>query len=351
MSYQDDLNVARGDFVDFLNDVPLTARCVAMHDSDADGVCAGVVWQRALERMGYSQVQRVVPDRARNAWTPSNRALVRVQAPEALWLLDLGSQATPILDGVPTCFIDHHRPEGVPPGDTLISAYAWDPIPNTSLLMYELASPLVDVTDLDWVAAIGTISDLGEKAPFPMLEAARKKYKAKWLKEATTLVNATRRASHYDPEAAARALLSHPRPQELVESESADVMQLKAAREEVKEALNEAKKAAPVFAGNVALIRVHSACQVHPLIAQIWRTRLPKYIVIAANDGYIPGRVNFSTRAAAGTNVLEFLRSIELEGADGQYGHGHDQASGGSLPFAVWEEFLGKLGFRPMPVA
>jgi single-stranded-DNA-specific exonuclease len=85
---------------------------------------------------------------------------------------------------------------------------------------------------------------------------------------------------------------------------------------------------------------------VHPLIAQIWRTRLPKYIVIAANDAYIPGRVNFSARAAEGTNVLSFLRSIELSGGDGQYGHGHDQASGGSLPVGLWHELLEKLGFK-----
>jgi single-stranded-DNA-specific exonuclease len=346
MSYQDDLDLARQEFAAFFHRAPKDARCVALHDSDADGVCAGVLWQRALERLGYAHVRRVIPNRERNAWTVSNRALVEEQKPEALWVLDLGSQSTPVVAGVPTCFVDHHQPEGVPPGDTLISAYKWDPIPNTSLMMFELAGPLTDLSDLDWIAAIGTISDLGEKAPFELVEDARKKYKAKWLKEATTLVNAIRRASTYNPEAAAAALLAHRGPKELVESESEEVAQLRVAREEVKLALAEAKKAAPVFAGNVALIRVHSACQIHPLIAQIWRTRLPKYIVIAANDGYLHGRVNFSARAASGTNVLEFLRSIELSGGDGQYGHGHDQASGGSLPVELWRELLQKLGFK-----
>ena len=55
-----------------------------------------------------------------------------------------------------------------------------------------------------------------------------------------------------------------------------------AAREEVRRELDEAKKAAPVFAGDVALVRVDSLCQVHPLVAQIRRTRLPKYVVITA---------------------------------------------------------------------
>ena len=346
MNYDENLQAGRRAFADFLNAVSKNARCVALHDSDADGVCAGVVWQRALERLHYSDVQRVIPDRERNAWTGANRESVRAVRPQALWVLDLGSQNEPVLPGVPTCYIDHHRPEGTPPGDTLINAYSWEPIPNTSLLVYELASPLVDLTDLDWIAAIGTFSDLGDKAPFSIIAETRQKYKVKWMKEATVLVNAARRASSYEPETAARALLSHHGPRELVESDSPEVARLRAAREEVKHEMEEAKKAAPIFAGNVALICVHSRCQVHPLIAQIWRTRLPKFIVIAANDAYLPGRVTFSARAAPGTNVLTFLRALELSTDEGHYGHGHDQASGGSLPVPVWHELLRKLGFE-----
>ena len=144
-----------------------------------------------------------------------SRALLQAASPECLFVMDLGSQPVPVLDGVPTCFIDHHQPEGFPPGDTLISAYTWNPIPNTSLMIYDLFAPLIDISDLDWIAAIGTLSDLGDNAPFPLLEAAKKKYTAKYLKEATALVNAARRAVDYNPEAAARALLAHESPRAL----------------------------------------------------------------------------------------------------------------------------------------
>ena len=50
--------------------------------------------------------------------------------------------------------------------------------------------------------------------------------------------------------------------------------------------------------GDVALIRLHSPCQVHPLVARTWRDRLPRSIVIAANTGYLPGRVNFAATHA-----------------------------------------------------
>ena len=341
------IDLARQSFRTFLGATPKDKRIVCLHDTDADGIAAGVVWQRAMQRIEYSNCVRVVPDRERNAWTPENQRRVREAKPETLFVLDLGNQPHDVVENVPTCFVDHHRPGQTRDDQTLISAYSWNPVPNTSLMVYDLFSDLADISDLDWIAAVGTFSDLGERAPFSLVETTKKKYTAKWLKEATALVNATRRASVSDPEAGARALLQHSSPKELCLSDDSDVQQMKAAREEVKAAMTEAKKAAPVFAGQVALIRMNSRCQIHPLIAQIWRGRLPKYIVIAANEGYMDGRINFSCRSGNDTNVLQFLRGIELSDGEGNFGNGHDGASGGSLPPERWNELLGKMGFAP----
>jgi len=340
------LEAARDTFKAFVSRIQPDKSVVVLHDSDADGVTAGVVLQLALSRAGFDKVKLVTPDRQRNAWTPANRERVIAAAPDSLFVLDLGSQSEPVIAGVPTCFIDHHRPEGVPPGDTLISAYTWEPIPNTSLLVWELCSSLTDVSDLDWIAAIGTVSDLGEKAPFEMLAVAKSRYTVKYLKEASALINSARRASQYNPEVAVRALLTHDSPRALVNSNTQEVEQLRKARKEVQVAMEQVKKAAPVFSGNVALVRINSPCQIHPLIAQSWRTRLPKYIVMVANEGYIPGRVNFSVRTASGINVLDFLNSVDLSPGEGSYGHGHDSASGGSLPVERWNELLASLGFE-----
>ncbi len=116
------LDAARMALDAFLQNCPCDARLVALHDTDADGVAAGVVWQRGMEWLGRAAV-RVLPGRERNAWTDANRAVLADQRPDRLFVLDLGSQSEPILPGVPTCFIDHHKPGGVPQEDTLISAY------------------------------------------------------------------------------------------------------------------------------------------------------------------------------------------------------------------------------------
>jgi single-stranded DNA-specific DHH superfamily exonuclease len=341
-----DLATAREAFARFVASLDRDARMLVFHDFDADGVTSGVVLQRALERLRFTNVQRRSTSRERDAWSDQNRAIIANAHPDVVFVLDLGSRDETLIEDARCCFIDHHRPDGVSPGALLITGYTWDPIPNTSLIVYELCTPLVDLRDLDWIAAIGALSDVGERAPFALLQDVKARYAMSDLKEATALVNAARRASSDQPEAAARALLQHATARELIASTSPDVEILRDARIEVQREMAVAKKAAPKFAGNVALIRVHSRVQVHPVIAQIWRTRLPKYIVIVANDGYIDGRVNFSMRSASNINLLDFLRAIDLGEGEGSFGRGHDQATGGSLPPDRWKLLLQKLGFE-----
>jgi hypothetical protein len=125
------------------------------------------------------------------------------------------------------------------------------------------------------------------------------------------------------------------------------VAPLREAKKTIQVALDDAKRSAPVFSGSVALVRVRSPYQVHPLVAQIWRSRLKKSLVIAANEQYLPGLVNFSVRGPEGMNVRDFLRRIPLPPGDGEYARGHDAASGGSLPVQRWNLLLELLGFSP----
>ena len=333
-------------FVERLDpEAPLTVLC----HSDADGLTSGALLIRALERLGFRRIAPLVTGKGENAWGAAVRERLAATAPAALVVADLGSRDAPLLDGagVPTLLIDHHRPLGVPPGAELISGYGWDPIPNTSLLAYWLIAAVVPADDLLWVAAVGTLSDLGERAPFAIVDAAKRVYTAKWLKETTALLNAARRAAAMDTATALEALLRSDGPRALADpATSPYAPTLQRYRDEVNAALAEARKAAPLFSGPVALVRIDTPCQIHPLIAQAWRGRLPKFIAICANEGYVPGRVSFSARTSSAHNLLDFLAAARPAGDEtAEYGHGHDQASGGALPYAAWNRFLAGLGF------
>ena len=122
---------------------------------------------------------------------------------------------------------------------------------------------------------------------------------------------------------------------------------LRAAREEVKAELEAAKRIGPKVRNGVALIRFHSPCQIHPLVAQQWRGRLKDKIVIAANTGYRPGWVHFAARSARDVDLIAFLAEHAPPGADENYGSGHAQATGGALRPGDWNHFITGLGFGP----
>src|SRR3712207_2825422 len=89
----------------------------------------------------------------------------------------------------------------------------------------------------------------------------------------------------------------------------------------------------------VAVLRFRSPAQVHPLVATTWSRRLAPRVVLAANDDYLaPGLVNFAVRGGDG-DLRAFLREA-LPDATGEFAHGHDRATGGSLSADDFERLL-----------
>jgi single-stranded-DNA-specific exonuclease len=314
--------------------------------SDAGGLAAGAILARALERAGHA-VAAEVTGKGEGAWTPGVADRVARHKPQALVIADLGCRKEPVLPKVPTLFVDHHRPEGVPPGAALITGHGSDPSPPSGLLAYECGRLVADVSDLDWVAAVGLLHDIGEGAPFPLLAEARKRHKLPLLREATALLNAPRRSASADATPALELLLKAAGPQDVTKGDSVEAQLLREAREEVNKAFAQAKRSAPTVAGDVALVRVHSPCQVHPLVAQAWRSKLTQPVVLVGNTGYLPGQVHFSVRATSGVDLTEFLRSNPPTDAGPQYAHGDDHGTTGVMKVPEWNEFVTRLGFGP----
>jgi len=105
-------------------------------------------------------------------------------------------------------------------------------------------------------------------------------------------------------------------------------------------------RTAPRVTDDLAVIRFRSAAQVHPLVATAWTRRLAPRMVLAANDDYLPGMVNFAVRGGAGADLRARLRDA-LPEADGEFAHGHPRATGGSLTPAEFDLLLSRLGAAP----
>ncbi len=361
-------------FLSFLGSLPqgLNTRIHILTDSDADGLPAAAILVRALGLAGYTAVTAEVRLKTESAWSPTVLDRLRARNPEALLILDLGSRPEPLLPGIPTLLLDHHKPLGTPPGATLITGYREagtgpnqiedaKKIPTTGLMAYRCAQALVprQAESLLWLAAISLLSDLGDKAPFPELAAAKKLFGGGALRDLTSLLNAPRRSATGDASAALALLLLADSPKQALKDPDSALtdlrQQLLAAKAEVGEALALARKLPPRFStavreelgADLVAIRMDTPCQVHPLVAQQWRARFPRSVIFGVNTGFRPGWVHFSGRAPAGVNLIRFLHAHRPPEADSAYGSGHDQASGGALPTEVWNRFAHSLGFGP----
>jgi single-stranded-DNA-specific exonuclease len=312
---------------------------------DADGLSSAAILLRALKRSGRDARIRLL-GRGENVWSPEMASELQRQDIGGLIVADLGTRAEPPLPGMPTVILDHHVPTGVPQAALLVSGHGLNPTPTTSLLAWWCAGAVAEVDDLLWLAALGIIGDMEEASGFAELAVAQERWGITALRKAVSLLNAPRRASASDARPALALLLKADGPKAVLSGEYAESALLEAAKAEVQEALAEGRRAAPRIRGDVALIPLHSACQIHPLIAQQWKGRLKDKVVIAANTGYRPGWVHFAARSGKGIDLIDFLHQHQPEGADTMnYGNGHAQASGGALPLAAWNRFVAGLGF------
>lgn len=323
---------------------------VVLSHFDADGLAAAAILVRALRSAGF-EANPLITGKGETPWDEAVQSRVAALAPSALVVADLGTRAEPVLPGVPTLVIDHHVPTGTPPGAVTLSGNGLTPEPTSALITWWAAAALGDQADLLWLAALGLIGDMADEAAFPELAAAQARWGKTALRDATSLVNAPRRTAAADPLPALRLLLDADGPKAITKGDGEDARALAQAKVEVRAAVEAARRTAPIVRGEVALIPLDSACQIHPLIAQQWRGRLKDKIVIAANRGYRPGWVHFAARTATGRDLIDFLAAHRPDGADTRYGNGHSQATGGALPIAQWNGFAAELGFPDQQLA
>lgn len=319
------------------------ATTVICPDKDADGLTSGVILHRTLRALGLpeSRIHVHLQPKGETVHIENQRAklatLLSSQAGEEgvpehryLFVLDQGTAASPALaspSNTTTLVIDHHfsTPESFPEASLHINASHSPPVATTSLLVHILCSelyPALEEPGLAWLAAVGTHGDLGNTLqwvpPFPDMTATFRVNNKKSINDAVSLLNAPRRTSKYDVISAWTALVNASSPSDILKGPHSG--RLLEARAEVNAEVQKWGRAPPKFAmdGSIAVIRIDSKAQVHPVIATRWAGTLKSKklrIVMCANTGHIEGMVNFSCRIAkcAIQRVAEEKRHAAIE--------------------------------------
>ncbi|KAM0234363.1 hypothetical protein ACHAP5_010083 [Fusarium lateritium] len=322
-------------------------------DKDADGLTSGAILRKTLILLGLDPelISAYVLEKGRNVHDEESRTAMASYKPSFIFVLDQGSRESPPLIDEPHrgLVIDHHHAEEKDhPKDAAFVTACNSPPVSTNV-----------ETKCDWLCAMGTHGDLGNtlkwEPPFPDMKATFKMYTKKAINDAVSLINAPRRTATYNVPGAWDALIAVSTPKDLLKNKT-----LLEARAEVNAEVERCTHTAPKFSsdGRIAVFRIKSEAQVHPVIATRWAGHLNSArleVVLVANKGYLPGMVNFSCRiprCARGkdppVNIIEILREEASRAKDPtfrerlgeSFARGHKEASGGIVPKAEFDEFM-----------
>jgi len=343
-------------------------------DKDADGLSAGVIIFRTLTTLGLdpSFIDVHLIQKGSSIHVDRERAAMAAKEPGYIIVLDQGSVAAPPVVDDPSAkalIIDHHLSDQFPANAQIVSACHYPPVATTSLLTYEICKTLGSTIPgtCAYLACIGTHGDLGNtlkwSPPFPDMKETFKIYTKKSINDAVSLVNAPRRTAKYDVITAWQALLQSTDPKDLLNNG-----RLQNARFEINEEVEMNTHTPPKFSkdGRIAVLRINSKAQVHPVIATRWAGFLNSKkleIVMVANFGYLPDVVNFSCRIARcarsrepPVNIIDSLKAAADLSTDGlrdrmgpSFARGHKEASGGIVPVDAFEELMRLLEIGEKP--
>ena len=236
----------------------------------------------------------------------------------------------------PGVIVDHHVPEVSVPSHPDLAVYSDQSTPTAALCRRLLPDGPA------WLAAAGAFGDLGRDG-FALPECAGARQRTA-ITRLVPLVNAPRRVRGGPVRTALELLVEHDDPVSALADPR--IAALQEAKDAAGAAFKAAVRTAPAVGEHVAVIRFDTPFQVHPLVATAWARRFAPRPVLAANDGWIAGRVNFSIRGGSG-DLRALLRAALPDPAAGEIGNGHARATGGSLPPQEFERLLGGLRNTP----
>ncbi len=315
-------------------------------DHDVDGLASAVLVARTMERLA-ARVDIVPVGRGEHVHVAAYRDRLAALGGDAYVVTDMGSRAEPIGLGAPTLLIDHHDATAFPPDAVIVSAARRLPVAPTSYLAFELLEPLVAIDDLDWLALLGSVADLGAGASFGKLPAWTARYRKKHVSEAIALLNAARRAPDHDVATALDVLRASRSLADIASGSAPGVARLMELRAEVAAEVQRVARTAPRIHGDVAVIRIRSKAQIHPLLAMRWRSRLRDKIVVVANEDFLPGRVNFVVRSTRAIDLIAWLESLAFGDVGPDFARGHPAATGGSVTKEDFERLLRAIEAAP----
>ncbi len=337
----EDLLKLSQDFLDNINKLDKLDKVIILTHVDSDGVSSGALLYKVLINKGYKNIDIIYPGKGENGYSDRIKNIINTKKPDVIFFMDLGSYHTNFNNIKKIILIDHHKPEGVPNNGVLFTSFPPPPYISTSYLTYLLLNS-INFNPKDYLGLIGEVGDYGLYVDAPLFKELLKKYNKKEISLISSLVNSARRVKEFDIDTSLKYLISSENFEDLIK-DSEFKKKLLYYKEVIKQDIDKWKKIKPKFINNIAIIEIESPNLIHPIIAQIWRNVLEKYIIICANFGYLENKVSFSLRTSLDISLLSFLRKYLKPSIEEDLGFGHERATGGIIDTEKWFDLIKKI--------
>ncbi len=334
-----------GQAQNFFTSIKPEDRIALIHDADPDGVCSGVLVSHLLKRLHNKRFHTILA--GKEDWR-KNITRLRKSKINKIIFTDLSGDQFPVLvkqmaQFADVLIIDHHKlypiiqsprvitykPQLVCPAFEEPSQY------STTKMVYDLAGTLVDMSDLDWLAAIGVISDATARSWKPFLQKVFKKHhitaKKDYFKTLPGNVSGTIHAAiTHDPDNVRTCFTTVHNAKKYADITKKLKKYKKAIDTEITHWLRLEKTKAHHYADlQLTFYMIQPRYPVQSPISTILGFEHPHQTVVIAN--VTDGMVKISARRQDGAVRLNDLLQ-DIAGALGGNGGGHIPAAGASFP-------------------
>jgi single-stranded DNA-specific DHH superfamily exonuclease len=183
-------------FAEFIRNITAQDKIAVIYHTDTDGICSGVIAAKAVERLRGRKIDlRLNTEHSKVTITPSLIAKLKNKKINKVICVDTCVDQNPKTVKETEKFaeiliLDHHKlyndlnsakiilikPQLI---KSKLKGYQYP----ASKLSFDLFSKTADISDLDWIAAVGTIADAGYQSWKRFVDSVMKKYKVKIEKD------------------------------------------------------------------------------------------------------------------------------------------------------------------------
>jgi len=179
----------------FLRGITKKDKVCIIHDTDPDGIGSGAIMAQCVHRLRGKKVDLVMPvDREEYGLTAKMMKRIKQKKITKLITCDFAAEGKPHLlkrieKQADILIVDHHKIGSNYKSKkcTIYKPQYFSTVEParycTGKLAYDAAIRVVDVSDLDWMAAAACIADIATQPWRPWLKKVFKKHKVRWQKD------------------------------------------------------------------------------------------------------------------------------------------------------------------------